>query len=339
MPLENQRTEQPASPGESAPAAKAEPLHEQFRRRLFDERRESAPAEKPANEKLPTGQASEEEGEEEYEADDKAASAGQESYVDDEEEPGAEEPQPQALIVDDRQFTVEDIRQLIKARNEYDADYRRKTQVMARHRQEYESRSQEVEQMGKFFQNLAAVNVQELEKINPQTLDKDQFSVWRQQLMQAKAGQQQLESTIEEIRKSVRKNRDQMLDHQAGESAEILKGLDKRWSNEFYAKLRDFAVVTGRYTAKEFSDVTDWRSLEGLIALYDREEARKNVKQNRETQEPPTRRRQRVRQKRDNTGKFQSAEQAVRSSSNAKADGSLRSYFAARLEAERKTRS
>lgn len=343
------RQEQPGSSGESAPAGGDQevPIREQFRRRLEAERESKEPVgrqEQPDDEIPDTERASETQDEDEYDADEEGTPSEEESEdtdedPDTEEEPDAEDDEPSTLTVDDRQYSAEDIRALENRVREYDADYRRKTQVMSRIRQEYQARGEEVQQVSGFFKSLAKANVQQLEQIDPSKLNQEQFAAWKQQLDAAKAGEQQLMGYIDKITQTTRENREKMLDHQAQESAEILRSIDRRWSNEFYGQLRDFAVETGRFTKEEFADLTDWRTFEGLIALFDMQQAQKNVKEKRETKEPPTKRRKRNRkQARNQRGQFQNAEQAVRQSTNAKQDGSLRSYFQQKLAAERQGR-
>lgn len=361
--------EQPAGPGESQPGGGSQPqesLHESLRRKLFKERKaqegnqESVEEQPGGNEAEPTGQAPEGQGDDPRGASDLGDDPNNDPESDPEGEgnPEGEEPgdpegekdpegdgEPEALTVDDRQYTPEDVRALEKRNRELDADYRRKTSVMSRMRQEYAAHGEELTEVSNFFTKLASSNLQQLEAVDPESLSQEEFGHWKQQLNNAKMGRDQLLGAVDALKKKVSERRNKMLDHQAAESADILKGIDPRWSNEFYGKIRDFAVESGRYDAKEFADVTDWRAMEGLIALYDRAEAEKRVSQrNRrqpsEIEEPQGRRRRRrgARQPRNDQGKFQSAEKAVQESTNAKADGSLRNLFQQRLAKERSRR-
>jgi len=364
---QNQGGEQPASPGESQPVGQQpEPLHESLRRKLFEERKrtqESQEEQPGGDEQEPTGQAPEGDDDPRGADEDGLDPEGQESQPGGDENPEGEElddpegedpegegeGEPEALTVDDRQYTPEDIRALEKRNRELDADYRRKTQVTSRLRQEYQTRGEELDQVNDFFLGLARANVQQLENMDPKQMDQETFAAWREQLQQAKAGAQQLENQIKGVKQAFQKNRDKMLDQQAAESSEVLSGIDPRWNNEFYGKIRDFAVESGRYTPQEFADVTDWRTMEGLIALYDMSQAQKRITENRGERRgakeqgqsnesepaPGRRRRRRARQPRNNQGQFQSAQKAVHESTNAKADGSLRNFFQQRLAKER----
>ena len=350
----NSAAEQSGSARESDPRAQ---FRAQTMDRLARERGESPP---PASESSNAGdqpnagirrqsaQTTPDEGEgrnAEGVADDDASLDGTESDALDtdlaegdegEEEQDESESSVEALTVDGRQFTPDDIRALTKQLGEYDADYRRKTQVLARVRQEYQAKGQEYEAVGGFFEALTEANVRQLRSLDPQQMSQEQFIAWKNQLQAAEQGAAQLKQHLEAVRQKVKKDRDAFLDQSAQESNEILRGVDKRWSNEFYSKLRDFAVKTKRYTAEEFADVTDWRTMEGLIALYDKANAVSTINTKLEGKEPePTRRNPRVNNRRNTQGQFQSAQQAVRQSTNARADGSFRAMKEQQLRAER----
>lgn len=244
----------------------------------------------------------------------------------------------EALMVGDRQYTAEDVEKLEKQNREYDADYRRKTQSLARVRQEYQAKGQEYEEIGGFFKQLTEVNLRNLRNVDPSTLTQEQFGVWRQQLMAAEQGASQLNQAIEGVRKKIAEDRNKMLDQQAAESAEILKSEFKdRWGNEFYGKLRDFAVKSQMYDPKEFADITDWRVMKGLVALYDAAEVKKVVTKdpNDQNDGKPTRRQLQRARRSQKTGKFVNTQQAVRESPNPRQDGTLRNHFMERLAKER----
>jgi hypothetical protein len=351
----NQAAEQSGSARESDPRAQ---FRAQTRERLARERGDTAaPTESPEGDqperpaRKPAAQTTPDQGEErdfQGVADDDEVQDGTESEeldADDidgdesEEEQDESESQVEALTVDGRQFTPEDIRKLTKQLGEYDADYRRKTQVLARVRQEYQAKGQEYEAVGGFFEALSEANLRQLRSLDPQHMSQDQFTAWRNQLTAAEQGALQLKQHLDAVKQKVRKDRDAFLDQSAQESNEILRGVDPRWSNEFYSKLRDFAVKTKRYTAEEFADVTDWRTMEGLIALFDKSAAVStiNTKLDGKAVEP-TQRKRRVKNRRNPQGQFQNAQQAVRESTNARADGSFRALKEQQLRAEREGR-
>ena len=337
VPAENQGQGQPQNAGE--PNQRAPSVREQFQARLFAERepqagQPGAPESKKAQPQDEQGTPNREEPEgldDDLDLDDPESPEG--------EEQGDEGNQIEALIVGDRQYTVEDIQKLEKQNLEYDADYRRKTQYLARVRQEYQAKGQEYEEIGGFFKQLTEVNLRNLENVDPATLSQEQFGVWRQQLAAARAGAAQLNNAIEGVRKKIADNRNTLLDQQAAESAEILKAEFKdRWGNEFYGKLRDFAVKSGMYDPKEFTDLTDWRVMKGLVAMYDASEAKRVVNPNPDTTQEggkPTRRQLQRARRSAKTGQFQDAVAAVRESPNPRQDGTLRNMFMERLARER----
>lgn len=339
--------EQSDSARESGQSNDAQPsVREQFQARLMAER-EGKPPERKAKpiEKEPVKAQSSEPEDEEDELDPEEEVNDDEELEDPESDPDEEEEEPEeeesdveALVVGDRRFTVEDVTNLLKQNQEYDADYRRKTQVLARRRQEYLAKGQEYNEIGGFFKQLTEVNLRNLENVDPTNLTQEQFAGWKNQLTAARAGAAQLNQMLDGVRKRVTENREKFLDQQASESADILKTeFKERWGNEFYGKLRDYVVKSGMYDSKEFADITDWRVMKGIVAMYDAGAAREVVRDKTtgaDTGKKPTRR-QLQRARRDKkTGRFQNTQQAVRASPNAKQDGTLRAHFEARLAQE-----
>lgn len=341
--------EEPGSARESGQSDEVKPtIRETFQARLLAEREPVKPGKPEKKERVkaqspgpddPDEGADDDEELEDPESDEEEEESEEDDSDSDEEEREEEESRVEALTVGDRQYTAADVENLVKQNRELDADYRRKTQILARRRQEFEAKGTEYEQIGGMFLNLTRVNLQQLENINPESLTQEQFGQWRTQMAAAKAGAQQLSGMIEQVRKKVVQDREAFLDQQAAESADILKSeFKERWGNEFYAKLRDYAVKSGLYEPKEFSDITDWRVMKGVVALYDAEEAKKVVQRKTDPKEEnakPTRRQLQRARRNKKSGKFQSTVQAVRESPNARQDGSLRTHFEQKLAAER----
>lgn len=275
-----------------------------------------------------------------------SADDGVEGEEDDEGEPGHSDT-PAELLVDDRRYTADDIRELHKRDHERDADYRRKTAVNSRIRQEYEETGTELTGLSNFFVGMAEQNLKALEAMDPQNMSQEEFGAWKQQVAKAKAGVADLKGNMEKVTTGIHDRIKQMRDHQAAESAEILKGIDSRWNVEFYAKIRDFAVESGRYSPETFKEVRDWQTLEGLIALYDAAEARRKLARSSsrsggdetnssKTEEPRKRKRRRNKQRRsEKSGQFQNAQQAAMDSRGAIADGTFRAAAMERLRRER----
>ncbi len=284
---------------------------------------------------------------------DEESGASADDGVEGEEEPTQSADTIEALLVDDRQYTAEDIRNLENRNREMDADYRRKTTVNNRIRREYEATGAEMNALSNYFVGLAEANITNLDSMDPSQMDQQQFAAWKQQREAAARGATELKSGMDKVRGGIRDQITNMRKHQAAESAEIMAGIESRWGTEFYGKIRDFAVDSGRYTPESFQEVRDWQTLEGLVALYDANEARKKMRQARQGQtardggeqqgkssnedEPgrkPRRRRNRQRRSK-NSGQFQNAQQAAMESPSSIADGSFRSAMVAKLQRER----
>ena len=258
---------------------------------------------------------------------------------------GKEEPESGdvvgALQVDDSSYSVDDVRKLVQSNRSLDADYRRKTTLMSRMREEYEVHGKEIETVGMFFTELSKRNVQQFEQVDTKDMTAEEFQSYRDGYDSAKRGADQMTEGITKVRERFNSAREKHLDDAAAESVDVLKRIEDRWDNEFYAKVRDFAVDSGRYTAEEFSNMHDWRTMEGMIAVMDREVVKKVAdgknNGNSEISEPGKRkrRRQRQRTRRNAQGRFQTSRTEVFSSSNAKKDGSLRRMFVDKLAAER----
>lgn len=281
------------------------------------------------------------------EADDGDEKSNEESDADQDTDDGEDDQpddddEPQALTIDDRQYTAEDIKTLEKKTSDLEKGYRQSTQQMSEIRTQYTQDAQELETVASFFTNLTSANVAQLESMDISQMSPEEVQQWQIQLQSTRTGSAQVQKRIGELLKEVNKTREKMLDHSARESKAILESSEPRWNDEFYGKVRKFALSTGRYSAKEFADVTDWRIIEGLIAVMDSQTVTKVVDKgksdkNAKTIEKskPKRRRQNKRQRRNAQGKFQSAKQKVAESTNARGDGSLREYFTSKLAAER----
>lgn len=291
----------------------------------------------------------EEQGQESQSDDEYDSDIGDESEDDEESSEGDDtEEEPDALPaaavldIDGRQVTADDYVAMENRLQEYDADYRRKTTVMSRIRQEYEGNGQQVKAVSSFFANMATQNVEQLEAMNVSQMSAQEFETYKANLAAAREGSQKLIGTMQSLAADVEKRIGAQNKHRAAESAEILKGIDSRWNTKFYHELRDFAVETGRYTPETFREVRDWQTLEGLIALRDLNEAKKGTQKATTTdnktinkEKSPRKRRSRNRKQNRNTkGQFQTAKNAAMNSRAPVKDGSLREMFRARLDAE-----
>ncbi len=330
---ESQTQDQPQTPGESSGEQLS--FREQTAARLADERGESPEAKAP-DQPLDADDGYEGEPEDESQS---AADQPDDGEVDEESAQGDDQPDatdaPGVFNVDGIDYSADDVRELNEARVKYDTEFRRRTQITARLKREYEVAGQDVEHQSQFFLNLANANVSQYSRFDPSNLSPEQYKAFHDQKTNAERGRDQLNQQLETMRTSTATKREALVNQEAGESIEVLKGIEPRWGDEFYTKVREFAVSSGRYDAQEFENLTDWRSIEGLVALMDRDSMTQRQVVNREPKKP-NRRRQRQRQRRRNArGQFQTAQDAVFASPNASRDGSFRAMTAARLAAER----
>lgn len=256
-----------------------------------------------------------------------------ESVEESEDQPEADET-PAVFTVDGTEYSPEDIRKMSDNLGKYDTEFRRRTQITARLKQEYDAAGEELGQMQGLFAGLADANVQQYQRVDPSTLTPEQYKVYHQQMASAVNGRNKLQETIDKQNKVLKEKRTQLLDRQAEESIDVLKGIEKRWGDEFYGQVREFAVSTGRYSPEEFQDLTDWRHIEGLVALMDRETLPQKVGDKKI--QKPSKERRRQKQTRGNKGQFQSLQQRVRESTNARADGSFQALKRAQLEREKR---
>lgn len=265
----------------------------------------------------------------------------------DAEQPDADE--GEGLVVDGQRFTPDDIRELIAERENSQslrADYTRKTQRMSRVRQEHEALGTHFEGLGEVFQQkeqflgrVVAANLEQFQKTDTSQMTAEQFEQFKRAYAEAKRGTDMLVAGFQQIEQEHAKRKREVRDKQAQATVEMLKWHETRWddNNQFYAKLREFAVGEGLLSEAQFNDETDYLRMRGLIAMMDAFEAPAVIEKAAKTPKPPRRSRS---QPRTPQGQFQkgreTARQNVLESRNAKGDGSLREMLVANLEAERR---
>ena len=307
--------------------------------RLSAEREESESDQPPGNDDVDERETDEETRSSADQLDDDSDELDQESDDDDEyaddDQPESDPDAPRVFKVDGVDYTSENIKELVEARSKYDTEFRRRTQITARLKQEYKAAGNDVGYMSNFFLNLANANLNQYTSYDASKLSGEQLKTFQSGQVQATQGRDRLLQQIGTMKEAVEKKQKEFDDAQAEESRTVLKGIEPRWNDEFYTGVREFAVESGRYSAEEFEDVTDWRVIEGMVALMDRDATRtKRTEVNREPKRP-RRRRQRTRRSRNTSEQFQTLTDAVHKSPNAKQDGSFRAMKQAQLARER----
>lgn len=287
-----------------------------------------------------------------------ALSDDQDSQVPDAEEddldPAAEDEQEQpgdgedeGLEIDGQRYTRDDVRKLIEEREQGGMrleDYRRKTQRLARVRQEAEALGEQYQGLGEVFQakeqllgQVIQANLRQFEQTDTSKMSPEQFEDFKRQWAAAKQGADFLAQQFQEVEGALAQRRDAAMQKRARTTVELLRWHEPRWDdqNQFYGKLRDFTVREGLMSPEQFDQETDFLKLRGLIALMDAHEAPQVIDEAASRPRPPRRSRNRAR---NGQGRFQGGREAaldaVKQSTNARADGSFRNFLMTNLAAE-----
>lgn len=256
----------------------------------------------------------------------------------DESEEESEEAKPRGIEVDGKMYTEEDIRRMQTDRDSFEKDYRRKTQFLSRVRQEHEALGEKVSMVDSLFVKQAEQTIAQLESVDVSNFTQQEIAAWQNQLKNAKLARQNLTSLFGEVDKQVAHNRDKALEDQSKASIKVLEDSEPRWNDTFYKEIRDFVVESELYTAEEFADIADWRIIRGLISMMDSSKAAESIRQVERKKTPKPKKPARsanTPQKRNKNGRFQSAQQRFRESTNGREDGSFREMKARQLEEER----
>ncbi len=338
----NQSPGEAPQPGDPDPAAdgRGQPDPAPARREEASqrERRPSSP-EQPA---LTSGDQDSEGLEAEEQELDPAAEDEAEQLGDDGEE---------GLELDGQRYTRDDIRKLIEEREQGSMrleDYRRKTQRLARVRQEHEALGEAYEGIGEAFSEKERLlgqviqsNLRQFEQTDTSRMSPEQFEDFKRQWAAAKQGADYLAQQFQEVEQALGQRMSAAKQKQARATVEMLRWHEPRWDdqNQFYGKLRDFVVRENLMAPERFDQETDFLRLRGLIALMDAHEAPSVIDEATQRPRPPRRSRNRGR---NQQGQFQGSREAamdaVRQSTNARADGSLRSMLLANLQQEERGR-
>jgi hypothetical protein len=113
----------------------------------------------------------------------------------------------------------------------------------------------EAEQISGYFQNMAAQELTQLQQVNPQTLNQEQFAQWQQAMNAAGNRVQHFNTAVADVKDKAEGARKQTLARQV----EIARRrLDMSIPNfdEEYSKIGEFAVSRG-VDQKVFQDITD----------------------------------------------------------------------------------
>ena len=263
----------------------------------------------------------------------------------DEEQPGDDD--GPGIEIDGEYLTASQIRELRHEATEGGMrleDYTRKTQIISRVRQEHEALGQVYDQQNQALGLqrdilLQAVDAQvaQFQNVDTSKLSQEQFQQFQVAFQNTKQGADAIHAAFDDAQQKLDRSRADAFQRQAKSTREMLRWHEPRWNQEFYGKLRQFAVSEGLMSEEAFNRENDFLRMAGVIALMDRANVDEIVT-SRQTDTRPSKStaRAQARQRRRNArGQFQSAQQNVMQSTNAKRDGSLREMFKANLAAER----
>ena len=258
-----------------------------------------------------------------------------ESESDSDEQTDEEEP-ARVVEVDEIEYSENDIRDLVSDRKKWNVEFRKRTQNTAELQRKYQNAGQELAVQQHLIMDAHTNQLKSLDAYDPSQMTQEQYSQWQQAKKSAKDNHDYWANTFSQANNTLRERAQAFEDAKAAESVEVLQGIEPRWDKPFYDGLRDFSVNSGRYSEQELNDISDWRQMEGLIALFDREQAKQKLSNSKESKSKPNQRRQKANQRRRNAqGQLQSARDAILNSSNPRADGSCREMMRAKLAAER----
>lgn len=262
------------------------------------------------------------------------------------EEEQSEEGDTVGLDIDGEFVTAQQIREWKEGATEGGMrleDYRRKTQIVSRVRQEHEALGETLNHQTEALNAKAGVlmeaiegELRRFEGVDPTTLTQEQFAEFQRQYASTKAGADRIRAAFAEVDTKLIATRGAAYEQKAGSTREMLKWHEPRWNNEFYGGLRSFAVTEGLMSEDQFNNETDFLRLVGLMSLMDRANVDDLVTSKKNEMRPSkgTPRQRQAPRSRNAQGQYQSAEQNLRANPgdrNARQD-----YFRAKLAAERR---
>lgn len=221
-------------------------------------------------------------------------------------------------------------------------DYRRKTQVMSRVRQEHEALGTAFDDQSAALDAKSGVlleaiegQLRQFEQVDTTKLTQEQFQQFQQSFAATKQGADTLRKMFSEVDSKLKQAREEAFNRRAASTREMLKWHEPRWSGEFYSQVRNFAVAEGLMSEEAFAKETDFLRMAGLIAMMDRAGVDDLVTEKRNEIRPSkgTPRQQAAPRRRNAQGQFQSAEQRL--SAEPGNPEARRDFFRAKLAAER----
>jgi len=318
-----------------------------FQRRLAEDRGgEPPPAQVDSNEEQPDVDGLPDESIEAIADADIAEQPDEGIEAQDTEEVQPEDDAGPGIEIDGEYITADQIREL---RNEASQgsmrldDYTRKTQIISRIRQEHEALGTAFDEQNESLSAqrgilLEAVQGQlsQFENADTSKLTQEQFAQFQTAYANTRAGAERIQQAFSQAEERLTAARADAFQRRAKSTREMLRWHEPRWNQEFYGTLRRFAVDEGLMSEDMFNRETDFLRMAGLISLMDRANVDDLIQQKKTEKRPSkgTPRSQAQPRRRNARGQYQSAQQRVFESKNARRDGTLREAFQAKLAAE-----
>ena len=252
-----------------------------------------------------------------------------------------EQPDPEAstgVNVNGKSYTANDIQKLEDSNLELRRTFNRKAAERATDIKQMEALKSDLDAEYALPLDRIAKRYNQLRNFDVSQIPPEKVPEWQQAVAAAQRDYHMIKQDREQRKARIDQELQRERDLQTATTLEILSQRDVRWADpekrsEHYAKLREFALGSGDYSAEEFDDIGDHRIILGLQAQMDAAALPQHVVEKRvlrERKAPP----QQNSQPRSADGRYTSAERRVMESQNARADGSLRDYFSQRLERE-----
>ena len=250
------------------------------------------------------------------------------------DEDGAEE-ESEADDYKTKYETLEkEYRRVTANRKQIEQDRADEAEAFVRMKHDYTDTHAQLVQQAEFYANLPKQQLQQLQQVNPATLQPEQQAQYYQAVNAATQQAQFLEQQLNGIREEGSKRLEAMKQREAELASARLKASIPEWSNEHYRELGNVAVNNG-FSAEEYSQITDPRIIELLHKEWKASKASEAVKNTvKQRKANPPRSRSANQQPRNSRGQYEKARREAQPNQR----GSHARAFAERLRMERERR-
>lgn len=198
-------------------------------------------------------------------------------------------------------------RRVTANRQQIETDRASEAEVFVTMKHELGDSLDKARQGAEFYTNIANQQLQQLQQVNPATLQPEQQSQYYQQLNMATQNAQQQQHALENYRKYESEQNEVVKRREAEISSARLKASIPEWSNEHYSELGKVAIASG-FSAEEYSEITDYRVIQLLHKQWAANKASEAVKQTvKQRKSTPPKSRNAKQQVRNERGQFEKA--------------------------------